>query len=206
MPNLSETHRPTALSDVVGQSRACSMLQSRIDAGTLGNSHYWISGKSGTGKTTIARIIAGHLGHSCEGVEVVGRSIKASDVQQWASDDRTRSMWGEKKVIIINESHGMSKPVIEHLLDFLESARNSVVIFTTTLEGQAFFDDAHMDAGPLLSRCIPVRLESQGLAAAFAEHVAEKAAVDKGKVARYIKDNGPNMRSLWNAVESGQFS
>lgn len=203
--NLSETHRPASLDSVVGQSKVVSMLQRRVSSGTLGSAHYWLAGKSGTGKTTIARIIASHLGSEVERVEVVGRSVKSSDVNEWSEVDATFPMWGTKRVYIVNEAHGMSRPVVEHFLNFLESARNSVVIFTTTLEGQAYFDDSHLDAGPLLSRCIAIRLESQGLAGVFVDHVATITGLDRGKIARFVKDNGPNLRQLWNHVESGAF-
>lgn len=58
MPTLYEKYRPRKLSEVMAQTRVCEMLQARIDRGALGGNAYLITGASGTGKTTLAHIIA----------------------------------------------------------------------------------------------------------------------------------------------------
>jgi DNA polymerase III gamma/tau subunit len=57
---LTEQYRPQTWGDVVGQDRAVSRLRALAQRG-LGGRAYWISGQSGTGKTTIARLIAAEL-------------------------------------------------------------------------------------------------------------------------------------------------
>src|SRR5205807_1016746 len=58
---LVERYRPTTWNEVVGQEKAVATLQRFARAGLLGGRNYWISGKSGQGKTTLARLIAAEL-------------------------------------------------------------------------------------------------------------------------------------------------
>ncbi len=54
---LYEKYRPTALGDVLGQDRAVTRIGRMLDTG-IGGRAFWLSGASGTGKTTLGRIIA----------------------------------------------------------------------------------------------------------------------------------------------------
>ena len=58
MKILSEHYRPKTCAEVIGQEKAINKLQMLEKKGHLGGRAYWISGKSGTGKTTIARLLA----------------------------------------------------------------------------------------------------------------------------------------------------
>ena len=60
MTTLYEQHRPKKLSAVLGQPKAVSTIQRLIERG-IGGRALWISGASGTGKTTLARIVAGNI-------------------------------------------------------------------------------------------------------------------------------------------------
>src|SRR5947209_15375725 len=61
MPPLAEKYRPQAWADVVGQDKVVSRLKALADRGGLGGRAYWLSGQSGTGKTTLARLIGAAL-------------------------------------------------------------------------------------------------------------------------------------------------
>lgn len=54
---LTEQYRPKSWDDVVGQDKIVSKIQALAKRGLAGRA-YWLSGQSGTGKTTIARVIA----------------------------------------------------------------------------------------------------------------------------------------------------
>src|SRR5438552_4147684 len=56
--SLFERFRPATFADVVGQDKAVARLQSLAQRGIAGRA-YWFAGLSGTGKTTLARIVAG---------------------------------------------------------------------------------------------------------------------------------------------------
>ncbi len=57
---LSEQYRPQTWSDVVGQDKAIARIAALRRRGLAGRA-FWITGQSGTGKTTIARLIAGEI-------------------------------------------------------------------------------------------------------------------------------------------------
>ncbi|HUU97893.1 MAG TPA: hypothetical protein VM487_19320, partial [Phycisphaerae bacterium] len=85
-----------------------------------------------------------------------------------------------------------------------------VVIFTTTRDGQdALFED-HIDAHPLLSRCVQIALTNQGLAQAFAKRARQIADAEgvNGKpesaYIRLVQRCRNNMREVLQAVESGE--
>ncbi len=57
---LYEKYRPSTLGDVLGQDRAVTRIGRMLDTG-IGGRAFWLSGASGTGKTTLGRIIAGSI-------------------------------------------------------------------------------------------------------------------------------------------------
>ena len=57
MQSLHEQYRPQTWDEVIGQDRAIAKIQAVARRGLSGRA-FWIAGQSGTGKTTIARLIA----------------------------------------------------------------------------------------------------------------------------------------------------
>ena len=55
---LHEQQRPREFADVIGQDKALERIRT---VGAPGGQVFWISGSSGTGKTTIARILAAQI-------------------------------------------------------------------------------------------------------------------------------------------------
>src|SRR5262245_32236000 len=54
---LTEQYRPATWADVVGQDEAVEQVQTVLRRGWGGRA-WWITGQSGTGKTTLAKLIA----------------------------------------------------------------------------------------------------------------------------------------------------
>ncbi len=110
----------------------------------------------------------------------------------------------------MNEAHGLRKDATRQLLVMLERLPAHVMfVFTATLDGlDALFDD-HIDAHPLLSRCIRVALTNQGLAQAFARRARETADREglNGKpeaaYRRLVQRGHNNMRATLPEIESG---
>ncbi len=114
------------------------------------------------------------------------------------------------KAIIINEAHGLRKPVIRRLLGLLERIpEHCCIIFTPTKEGEAGLFEDQIDANPLLSRCAKIELTNQGLAKVFAEHCRNIATAENlnGKpLQSYIKLAAKcknNCRMMLTEIESG---
>jgi hypothetical protein len=131
--------------------------------------------------------------------------------------DRRLAHYGMGKrqghAVIINEAHGLRKPVVRQFLGLLERLPDHVtVIFTTTRAGEADLFEDKIDASPLLSRCVAVKLTNQGLAQVFAAHVreiAQREGLDGQELSRYVRlarKCRNNCRAMLWAVESGELS
>ena len=207
---LFEQYRPRSLEEVVGQSKACAVVGRLVERG-LGGRAVWLSGASGTGKTTLARIIAASVAD-----DMFVREYDTADALTLSElGDIESSMyltaWGKAgRAFIINEAHGLREQAVRKLLGMLERIPAHVVfVFTTTKEGEdALFGDT-IDASPLLSRCIRVALTNQGLAQAFAQRVHDAATAEglNGRpIADYIKlaqKCKNNCRAMFMEVEGG---
>ncbi len=206
---LFEQYRPKALDDVLGQDKAVKTIKRLIERG-IGGRALWISGASGTGKTTLAKIIAGSIAD-----DIYIQEFDCADQLTVAALDKIESDmmyrgFGSGKAYIINESHGLRKQSIRRLLGLLERIPDyCVFIFTTTKQGQEKLFEDQIDANPLLSRCIEIQLTNQGLAKTFAEHCRNIATAENlnGKpIESYVKlaqKCKNNCRQMLQEIEAG---
>lgn len=208
---LALKYRPQTWAEVVGQDKAVARLTSLAARGALGGRAYWITGGSGTGKTTIAQLIAQELADPSCVEELDAGTLTPSGVDD---AERTSSYLGlgrGGRVWIVNEAHGLSKRVVRQLLVWLDRIKPHVtVIFTTTNEGAAALFEGTEDADPLVSRCLPVPLARRDLAKAFAakaREVAQAEGLDGGKSdaqwLRLVQDCGNNLRRVLQEVDAG---
>jgi replication-associated recombination protein RarA len=213
MPPLFERARPREFDQVVGQEAITKRLHSLEQRGVLGGRAYWISGLSGTGKTTLGKIIAGKVASEFGQTEVSCAQLTPKVIDEWERACRCRCIDGMGWALIVNEAHGLRKDAIRQLLDVVERLKDyAVVIFTTTNEGQAALFDDCLDTGPLLSRCVNLQLQSTGadLELAFALHVRKVAQAENldgkpiGNYVELVRKSKHNLRACFNAVESGE--
>jgi replication-associated recombination protein RarA len=217
MPSLADQYHPQTFADVVGQPRAIAQLDAiRRTRGTLSGGNYWLSGLSGTGKSTLADLIAAEIAHPTCVHEFVGRRLGVDDVAAMRREMSFRGFAPGGRVVIVNEAHTIRRQTIEELLDACDQRnlpRHAAWIFTTTLRGEARLFDDFDDSRPLLSRCCKIELASSHntLALPFAkraQEIARRHGLDGQPLEAYVhlaQECELNLREMLNRIESGEF-
>lgn len=212
MTSLYRKYRPKTFKEVVGQSAAIKKIKKVLARG-WGGQAFWISGDSGTGKTTLAKIIAG-IGADdffIEEFESPAALMQGDTIRYIERSIRLYSMGKGGRAFIINEAHGLRKPEIRWLLGLLEQLPDHVVfVFTTTKQSEYLFCDVQADALPLLSRCINIELKNNGYVtrsfAKLSKKIARREKLDSRPLADYIKltkEYKNNMRTVLQKIEAG---
>lgn len=106
---LFEAYRPRSWSEFIGHEKAVGRVEVLRKRG-LGGRAYWINGQSGTGKTTLAYLIAGELAGEFDIEELAAGAITPAKLRQIESGMVYRGLGKEGgRAYIINEAHGLSK-------------------------------------------------------------------------------------------------
>jgi len=165
---IARKYRPQTFEDVVNQEHVKRTLANAIDQNRIGHG-YIFSGPRGTGKTTMARILAMALnageapsskfdpedavakeiaaGSAMDVVEIDAASNRRiDDIRELRESVRYRPARDRFKVFIIDEAHQITNDAFNALLKTLEEPPEWVVFVLCTTEPQAI-------PATILSRC-----------------------------------------------------
>lgn len=147
-------YRPATFAEVLGHDEMVRKLQSRLESNSPPHA-FLLTGPSGIGKTTIARIIGNHIG--AELIEIDAGSSGSIEVMRQVIDDGQHlPMSGVAyKMFIIDECHGLSAPAKQAILKVLEEPPDHLFFALCTTE-------AHRVPETWKTRCFPVALKPVG--------------------------------------------
>jgi DNA polymerase-3 subunit gamma/tau len=132
---LYRKYRPSNFAEVVGQDHIVKAIEGALKAGKVSHA-YLLSGPRGTGKTTIARIIANVLGTSPSDIyEMDGASNrKIEDARDIKENVRTLPFDSKYKVYILDEVHMLTKEAWNALLKTIEEPPEHAIFILATTE------------------------------------------------------------------------
>ncbi|MBL8789080.1 MAG: replication-associated recombination protein A [Rhizobiales bacterium] len=142
---LADRLRPQKLGDVVGQDHLVGpdgTLTRMLAAGRIPSIILW--GPPGTGKTTMARLLAGETGLVFEQMSAIFSGV--ADLKKAFDQARMRREQGRSTLLFVDEIHRFNKSQQDSFLPFVEDG-------TITLVGATTENPSFELNGALLSRC-----------------------------------------------------
>jgi putative ATPase len=142
---LADRLRPGSLDDIVGQEHltgADGAIGRMVAAGRLSSMILW--GPPGTGKTSIARLLANAVGLRFVAVSAVFTGV--ADLKKIFADARTAARAGQKTLLFVDEIHRFNRAQQDGFLPYVEDG--TVTLVGATTENPSFEINA-----ALLSRC-----------------------------------------------------
>jgi len=144
---LYRKYRPENFKEVLGQEHVVTALEQALTSGNITHA-YLFAGPRGTGKTSIARIVARTIGCSDKDCyEMDAASTRGiDDIRELRESVRTFPFESPYKVYIIDEVHMLTKEAFNALLKTLEEPPAHAVFILATTE-------LHKLPETIVSRC-----------------------------------------------------
>ena len=202
---LAERMRANNLNEFVGQKHIVSegsLLRRAILADRLGSCIFW--GPPGTGKTTLANIIASTT-HG-EFIKLNAVQAGVSDVKKAVEEARNNlKMYGRRTYLMLDECHRFNKTQSDSLLPAIEQG-TIIFIGSTTENPYASMTPA------IVSRCRVFEfkhLTEEDIRGALQKAVSDKrkglgeynAKIDEDALAHIARTAGGDLRTAYNALE-----
>jgi len=132
---LAESLRPRSLDDVVGQEHLtgpAGAIGRMVAAGKLASLILW--GPPGTGKTTMARLLAAAVGLRFVGVSAVFSGV--ADLKKLFAEARAAARTGQQTLLFVDEIHRFNRAQQDGFLGVVEDG--TVILVGATTENPSF--------------------------------------------------------------------
>jgi len=132
---LADRLRPKKLSEVVGQDHIVGedgILTRMLAAGRIPSIILW--GPPGTGKTTIARLLAGETGLAFEQISAIFSGV--ADLKKVFEQARIRREQGRGTLLFVDEIHRFNKSQQDSFLPYVEDG--TIILVGATTENPSF--------------------------------------------------------------------
>ena len=203
LPPLAERVRPKTIDEFCGQGHLLDkgkILHRLMDQAAPFSIIFW--GPPGTGKTTLARIIAKSTDAKIKELSAVSSGVK--DLREVISLAENNREMGVKTILFIDEIHRFSKSQQDSLLRAVEDG-------TITLIGATTENPSFEVISPLLSRCRVLTLkplETDHLMKILDSVFSQDVIMSKGSITigesekeLLIQSSGGDARKMLNTLE-----